>query len=255
MHLRKHRDRELEQSLQETLNSGGLVWVLGDVHGHFSTLEKLISKLSLFENDKLVSLGDLIDRGPNSAAVLRLFRDNPSFHYIRGNHEDLMLRCLCHGKNKDCKSWLKYGGLETLKSFGLEPESREILAEDWCDFLSNSPSEIVLEKHRLVHAGINPMRALDEQTENDRLWSRDIFEFDSAPDMERQIIVGHTPTQEIEEHRSSRPWYSGFTTQDNRAAIIALDTGVSLEETNQPTLSAMCINSGKVVQVRRDSSD
>ena len=253
--MRKHRDRNLEKTLQETLNSGGLVWVLGDVHGHFSTLETLISKLGLLENDKLVSLGDLIDRGPNSAAVLRLFRDNPIFHFIRGNHEDLMLKCLFRGKNKDCKSWLKYGGLETLESFGLNPESKETLADDWCDFLSNSPSEIFLEKHRLVHAGINPLRSLDEQTENDRLWSRNIFEFNTAPDPKRQKFVGHTPTQEIDEHRSAQPWYSGFTTQDDRPAIIALDTGVSLEKARQPTLTAMCINSGKVVQVKRGFSD
>ncbi len=253
--MRKHRDVILERSLQETLNSGGNVWVLGDVHGHYSTLVRLISELDLQENDKLVSLGDLIDRGPNSASVLQLFRDNQSYHLIRGNHEDMMLKCLFRGKNKDCKSWLKYGGLETLESFGLKPERKTALVDDWCDFLSNSPSEVILEKYRFIHAGINPMRSLYEQTENDRLWSRNIFEFNTAPDPKRQVFVGHTPTQEIEGHRSAKPWRSEFKTQDERAAIIALDTGISLETTQHPKLTAICINSGKVVQIEKVFSD
>ena len=246
-----HRDFELEKSLQNTIDSGYSVWVIGDVHGHISSLNSLLSKLELSEYDQLVSLGDLIDRGPDSAGVMRLFQSNSNYHFIRGNHEDLMLRCLCKQKKKACKSWLKYGGLETLKSFGVKPEDKSILSDEWCDFLSNAPSEIILQNHRLLHAGINPTKLLENQIDNDRLWSRNIFEFSTAPDPERQVIVGHTPTQEIEGHNDSTPWYSDFVINENQPAIVAIDTGICLDEGQQPTLTALCLSSGKLARVER----
>mgnify|MGYP006094088527 CR=1 FL=1 len=253
--LGKHRDRGLERTLQETINSGKSVWVIGDVHGHILTLKSLIKKLEMSEGDKLVSLGDLIDRGADSAAVLRLFLENPNYHLIRGNHEDLMLRCLCKQKRKACKSWLKYGGLQTLESFGVSPEEKVALADDWCDFLESAPSEIVLDKHRLVHAGINPARPIQDQIENDRLWSRSVFEFNLAPDPQRQVLIGHTPTQEIDGHRSSAPWFSEFTTENGRPAIIALDTGIFLEKNQQPKLTALELRSNKFIQMLKIEDD
>ena len=162
-----------------------------------------------------------------------------------------MLRCLCKQKKKACKSWLKYGGLETLKSFGVDPEDKSILTDEWCDFLSNAPTEIVLQNHRLLHAGINPSKPLENQIDNDRLWSRNIFEFSTAPDPERQVIVGHTPTQEIEGHNDSTPWYSDFTINENQPAIVAIDTGICLNEQQGPTLTGLCLSSGKVARVER----
>ena len=248
-----HRDLALEDELQKTLDSGNSVWVVGDVHGYHSTLQNLITKIDLSDEDKLVSLGDMIDRGPDSASVLRMFRDTNSFHAIRGNHEDMMLRCLSRGKNKYCKSWLKYGGVETLMSFDLTPEDKESLAGGWCDFLSNCPTEIVLDRHRLIHAGINPLKAHDEQTDNDRLWSRSIFQFESAPDPGRQVLIGHTPTQEIEGHQNSQPWHSKFMISDGRPSVIALDTGICKPEEDLPTLTAIDLSSGESIQVSRSN--
>jgi len=244
-----HRDRDLEVILEKTLDSGDNIWVIGDIHGQFLTLKKLISKLNLGENDKIISLGDLIDRGPDSSSVLQLFHDDSMFHFIRGNHEDMMINCLRQNKDNFWESWFRKGGLQTMESFGKRWDEQ---IEDWCYFLSTSPSEIVLKKYRLIHAGVNPLKSLDDQNEEDRLWSRDIFKFNSAPDPERQIFIGHTPTQTIEGHRTPYPWRSEFTTKDNRPAIINVDTGVCLEKKYQPTLTAVCINSGQVIQVRRE---
>ena len=249
-----HRDPLLERKLQRALDSGNLVWVVGDIHGHYSTLENLLEKIDLQEGDMLVSLGDLIDRGPDSASVLRMFRDHESLFSIRGNHEDMMLRCLSRRRNKDCKSWLKYGGIETLESFEVTPEKRDLLSVEWCEFLSRLPTEVILDRHRLVHAGLNPLKKLENQTNNDRLWSRNIFESSTAPDPLRQVVVGHTPTQEIEGHEASTPWYSKFTVNENQPAIVALDTGICLDQELVPTLTAMCLSSGRLVQIEKNVS-
>jgi len=88
----EHRDLGLEMKLQYAMDNGMGVWVLGEIHGHIDTLKELISRINLEDGDQLVSLGDMIDRGPDSASVLGMFRENPSFHAVKGNHEQLMHR-------------------------------------------------------------------------------------------------------------------------------------------------------------------
>ena len=64
------RDYELEKKLQTAVDNGANIWVIGDVHGHFQTLQSLVEKLQLNEKDIVIMLGDLIDRGPTSADVV-----------------------------------------------------------------------------------------------------------------------------------------------------------------------------------------
>ena len=84
------RDVQLEHQLQETLDSGANLWVIGDVHGHYHTLRALIDQLNVAEDDAVVMLGDLIDRGPTSAHVVDYVRSTANVHSIRGNHEQMM---------------------------------------------------------------------------------------------------------------------------------------------------------------------
>ena len=86
------RDNELERELQNLMDCGGSVWVIGDVHGYFGTLEALLQKLELEEGDAVVMLGDLIDRGPESAKIVRHVRRTGRLHSIRGNHEQMMIQ-------------------------------------------------------------------------------------------------------------------------------------------------------------------
>ena len=85
------RDEEVEMKLQTALSRGSNVWVVGDVHGYFSTLKALIERISLGENDHVVMLGDLIDRGPESANIVEYVRTSGNLHSIRGNHEQMMI--------------------------------------------------------------------------------------------------------------------------------------------------------------------
>ena len=85
------RDFELERKLRASMDDGANIWVIGDVHGYFSTLQSLVEKLELNENDAVVMLGDLIDRGPSSADVVNYVKSTENIHSIRGNHEQMMI--------------------------------------------------------------------------------------------------------------------------------------------------------------------
>ena len=85
------RNELIEKKLQERLDQGANIWVIGDVHGYFATLHALVENLSLGPRDCVILLGDLIDRGPTSADVVKYVREHGNFFCVRGNHEQMMI--------------------------------------------------------------------------------------------------------------------------------------------------------------------
>ena len=85
------RDKELEADLQNLLDRGGSLWVVGDIHGYYDSFVKLVSKLNLDDGDLVISIGDMIDGGPESVGVVDLFMENDQFLAILGNHEQMLL--------------------------------------------------------------------------------------------------------------------------------------------------------------------
>jgi len=73
------RDRELEGELQKLLDNGGSLWVIGDIHGYYDSFVKLVSKLNLDDGDLVISIGDMIDGGPESVGVVDFFIENDSW--------------------------------------------------------------------------------------------------------------------------------------------------------------------------------
>ena len=88
------RDYSLEKRLQEALDNGRNVWVIGDVHGFSQTLEELLESLKLEPDDFVVLLGDLIDRGPNSARVVEIVKNECNIFSLKGNHESMMVEAI-----------------------------------------------------------------------------------------------------------------------------------------------------------------
>lgn len=73
-----------------SVNRHGKDFVVGDIHGHKALLEAVLASVDFNPScDRLIALGDLIDRGPNSRAVLEMVRDEPWFHSLRGNHDSM----------------------------------------------------------------------------------------------------------------------------------------------------------------------
>jgi serine/threonine protein phosphatase 1 len=161
----------------------------------------------------IVFLGDLIDRGPSSAGVverLRTFRPNyASPLFLMGNHEEVLLRIL-GGEASLIPSWLRFGGAETLASYGLGagelarvPDSEAVakvrgaIPEEHSAFLSTFADTVSFGDYLFVHAGIRPGVELSEQSKADLRWIREPFLEDQN---ERDFIVvhGHTIRPEVE---------------------------------------------------------
>ena len=78
------RDNELEFYIQEKLDTGSKIWIIGDIHGYKKTLDALIKKLELKDNDLMICLGDMVDRGPESLEVLELFMRKNNYFSLKG---------------------------------------------------------------------------------------------------------------------------------------------------------------------------
>ena len=240
------RDRHLEGFLQDTLDSGNKVWIVGDIHGYKETLNSLISNLNLGLEDIVVCLGDMVDRGPDSVGVVNLFMCENNLYSLKGNHEEMLL-----------SDWLKTGGFGNYSDTGfwstIKPLTREEM-QRIRKFISSLPTEIVLEKFRLVHAGYSDMpysSNLEQQTDNERLWSRDIFTVNYPFDPERTIIVGHTVIQNYGIIEDEEVWISEKLLGDGRPSAIGIDTGVFLQREENPRISAFELGTGEVVSQKR----
>lgn len=98
-----------EGFVEVPLNSNGRDFVVGDVHGHKSLLESLLAAVDFdTSRDRLIALGDLIDRGPESAAMLRMVRDAPWMVSLMGNHEAMLIDALGDGTSE--QTWRMNGG-------------------------------------------------------------------------------------------------------------------------------------------------
>ena len=242
----EHRDRELEDRIQGAIDSGNKVWVIGDVHGYRRSLERLVSQLDLEENDILICLGDMVDRGPDSVGVVELFIDQENWYSLLGNHEEMMVI-----------DWSKTNGFGNYSSNGFwSSETRLSRAKmlKVIGFVRSLPSEIVLDRFRLVHAGYADMpysTSLDEQTDEQRLWSRDVFTVAYPLDPDRTIIVGHTIIQNYGVVDDDTVWYSSRLLLDGRPSAIGIDTGIFLKENYNPRITAIELRSGAVVSQKR----
>ena len=129
--------------------------VVGDIHGCYDELMALLDKAELGRNDRVVSVGDLITKGPKNREVLEIFMRDPRFSTVIGNH-DLQLRRRWSGEDVELKPAQKEAKRE-LKS------ERDV----YNSFLSQLPFMIDLGTHLVVHAGLRPSVALHSQTTDD----------------------------------------------------------------------------------------
>jgi serine/threonine protein phosphatase 1 len=207
---------------------GQLVYAIGDVHGRYDLLKALLAKVAQDYTRRaagrtpvLVLCGDYVDRGPQSAEVLDALnwltrRTDIELHLLKGNHEQAMLDFLWEPERG--AGWLRFGGMETLVSYGVTPPPPDAdaqrLARARDDLLDRLPAAHLLLLQKLemmvtigdfvfVHAGVAPGVALADQSEHDLLWIRQRFlEFNGAH--EKVVVHGHTWTDarpQLLEHR------------------------------------------------------
>ncbi|WP_206245188.1 metallophosphoesterase family protein [Novosphingobium terrae] len=243
---------EIDKPIPRDANTDGrLIYAIGDIHGCYSQLKSL---LKIVTNDAtqrangrtplLIFCGDYIDRGPHSSQVIDslcwLKRHRPfDLHFLKGNHEAILLRYLYNPS--DSLSWIRFGGRETLSSYGVRPPDvnapliDHVRARDdlmtqlpvsHLLFLENLELSVTIGDYTFVHAGIKPGVPLDKQVESDVLWIREEF-LNYNSQHEKIIVHGHT-------------WFDEYPViEPNR---IGIDTGTY--ETG--VLSALRLEDGEI---------
>ncbi|MBD2182806.1 serine/threonine protein phosphatase [Planktothrix sp. FACHB-1355] len=149
------------------------ILAIGDIHGCSIALDSLLAAVVPQPEDKIITLGDYVDRGPDTKGVIdRLIALHATGQLIplRGNHEQIMLNSRADGK---LLAWLSWGGKATLASYavsGNEGTLQDIPESHW-DFLENKcVNWYETDKHFFVHADAEPNLPLGEQPEFVLFW-------------------------------------------------------------------------------------
>ena len=196
-----------------SLPEGRRVYAIGDIHGCLDRLRALHAAIAAdlaarpAASALLVHLGDLVDRGPDSAQVVAHLATAPppagiaEALTLRGNHEAMMLAALdAPDRDHAALTWMQNGGADTLLSWGVprrtEPRdwAAALPAEDVA-FLRALPLSRRDGGYLFVHAGIRPGVPLDRQDPHDLMWIREPF-LSSKLDHGAVVVHGHTPTPE-----------------------------------------------------------
>jgi serine/threonine protein phosphatase 1 len=253
MGLLKRLSRSLIAASEPTFRGkpGCRAYAVGDIHGRLDLLDVMLRRI---EEDRsrrppkktfIIFLGDLIDRGPDSAGVVeRLRHYRPSDAqpiFLAGNHEEVLLRILA-GERGILASWLKFGGAECAESYGISAASLKHLEENMAirrlqtgfpplhrEFLETFADTFRFGDYLFVHAGIRPGIAIERQVSADLRWIRDPFLTDCK---EHGCIVvhGHTIVDQVEE----RPNRIGIDTGAYQTGIL---TALAIEDDKRWFLS------------------
>lgn len=199
---------------------GRRVYAIGDIHGRDDLFAAMISLIRADNAGRppagvtLILLGDLIDRGPESMAVVEramcLHSEFPDTRLLIGNHEECFLAALT-GDVRRVRYFMRIGGDATIRSYWKDDESfgsasfeevaerlPHIVPEDHVQFLGRGEDMVEIGDYVFVHAGIRPGVPLDKQSLTDLRWIRDDF-LDNLSDHGRMIVHGHSITDQPDE--------------------------------------------------------
>ncbi|NOD34409.1 MULTISPECIES: metallophosphoesterase family protein [unclassified Ruegeria] len=200
--------RPATETVSCDISPGTRVTAVGDIHGRLDLLHALLPRLD--DQDPLVFVGDYIDRGPNSAHVLRhlLYLSQASggrVHCLLGNHEEMLLRFV-DAPEEYAPIWFRNGGVQTLASFGLKltPDKedtqqakeladglRQAMGQTLLNWLSDRPLTWTSGNATFVHAALDPRQSLEAQDRQICLWGHPMFP--RLPRSDGQWVVhGHT---------------------------------------------------------------
>lgn len=209
---------------------GRRIYAVGDIHGRLDLLDALLDKIAEDDAQRgrsetgIIFLGDLVDRGPDSAGVVERLRllagQDGRLRFLTGNHEEIFLKALS-GDAQSLRLLIRVGGKETLFSYGITPDEylacdfdellemmRARVPQSHVDFLDTFDDYIELGDYIFVHAGLRPDVPIGEQRTSDLRWIRKEF-LESKADFGGVVVHGHNVT----------------TAVDRRPNRIGIDTG------------------------------
>lgn len=176
----------------------GRIFAIGDIHGCADRLKALIARLDIdAQQDRLIFIGDYIDRGPDVRGVVDMILDlkERMDHVIclLGNHERMFLDYYLH--HRGLELLLDNGGTETLESYGFRRSGQDPsfrLPEQHLRFYQSLLPYYETDHYIFVHAGLRPGIPLPNQDVEDLIWIR--FDFiRSVYDFGKKVVFGHTP--------------------------------------------------------------
>ena len=233
-------------------------YVIGDVHGRCDLLDLLRDAIEADDRSSggarttVVFLGDLVDRGADSAGVVALAREwakGRSIRFLAGNHEEMFLESF--DDREVLRHFLKHGGRETVLSYGLCPTEygrmkldevqeamHRLVPSGDRDFLAGFEDLIIVGDYVLVHAGLNPKLSIDQQNRQDMLWIRERFLRHEDP-FSHVVVHGHTIFEQVEDtqHRI------GIDTGAFRTGRL---TALVLEGDSRRTIQAVAAEDGTI---------
>jgi serine/threonine protein phosphatase 1 len=240
--LRYFRRRSGAPKAQPAVPEGTRVYAIGDVHGRLDLLQALIEAIREDNagrgpaSTQLVFLGDLVDRGPSSAQVIEYLLteevDFATVHFLAGNHEESFLDVVAGRNESSSASWFRFGGIETLKSYGISHnaiamrglqlfgELNEKVPRTHIEFIESFKPHHRIGDYLFVHAGIRPGVPIEKQTTQDLFWIRREFLEDDR-DHGAVVVHGHSVSEDV----------------DLRLNRIGIDTGAY----KSGRLSALCL--------------
>lgn len=200
-----------------SLPAGLRIYAIGDVHGRLDLLDKLLEKIQTDRTVRpairsvFVFLGDYIDRGPSSRQTIDRLMElagDAECVFLRGNHEEIALRCLSDPGLFE--HWMRLGGSDTLRSYGvtvraltgasvaeMQASFHEAIPQSHLRFFRDLQNFFTCGDFFFVHAGVKPATLLSLQRPADLLWIRDEF-LASRKDFGKIIVHGHTPVMNVE---------------------------------------------------------
>ena len=180
-------------------------YAIADLHGRYDLLLEAVNKIYSHAGDedyKIITLGDYIDRGPDSEKIISfLMSQGDNFVCLKGNHEDMMVQTI--RKPLDPDWWLGNGGNTTMKSYGSEVRvspyygippagwDPHVVYPSHVDWLEQLPLYYETEKQVFVHAGIPfPDVPLDKQDKEKMIWML-YGKTDSGGYQGKHVVHGH----------------------------------------------------------------
>ncbi|TIX51270.1 metallophosphoesterase family protein [Alteraurantiacibacter aquimixticola] len=210
--------REVEEEDLPKVPPGQRVYAVGDIHGRLDLFEALIAAIEADDDEAgsaattIILLGDLVDRGPDSAGVVRrarLWQMRRDVRILTGNHEEMFLNSF--DDLGVMRHFLRHGGSATVASYGVPENSlRSSAVEDVQSlmrravppveraYISTFEDMIRIGDYIFVHAGIDPETPICSQRKQDLRWIREPF-LSHADPLEGVIVHGHTISDDPED--------------------------------------------------------
>lgn len=216
--LRKKKPSRMIDSA--TIPEGRRVYAIGDIHGRNDLLQRLLDKIIKDNSQRdeaqneIIFLGDLVDRGPDSAGVIdtamRAKAELGNVRFLMGNHEEVYLAA-AKGDEKAVRFFNRIGGRETILSYDITKQEYieldmaqlarripELFPQSHIDFISEFEDQITIGDYAFVHAGIRPGVPLSEQRQKDLRWIREDF-LSAEEAYEKIVVYGHTINEDVAE--------------------------------------------------------